>query len=128
MTIGRVGHVVLALAALFSSGCGPRVIVVTGTTVGLKATPGDGQTRPPQLVVGYKRAEAAVIPVEGDGATHSGDTQKDKEAASTVASFYLESHWMGRTDIRAFIGTGFAARKVAESTDFAHVFQQERTK
>jgi hypothetical protein len=115
------GALVLLALTLFTTGCSPRVIVVTGTTVGLKATPGDGQTRPPQLVVGYKRAETAVIPVEGGGA----DQATGRDAASTVASFYLKHEWTATTEIRSFIGTGFAARKIVGSEGFAKEFLEK---
>jgi len=44
--------VVVALLALVGCSGSPHVIIATGTTVGIKATPGDGQTQPPQLVIG----------------------------------------------------------------------------
>jgi hypothetical protein len=100
--------VVLAVAA-----CSPHVIVATGTTIGIKATPGDGQTRPPQLVVGYKRAEAALVPVDGTGSQRAGaGNAVTNEAASVVSSFYLKNQWTSETQIRSFIGTGFAAREI----------------
>jgi hypothetical protein len=110
----------VVVASLLVSGCAPRVIIATGTTLGIKATPGDGQMRPPQLVIGYKRAEAALIPVEGGGAQMNGSEVKS-DAASTVASFYLKSQWMAGTEIRSFIGSGFAARHIL-SESFAKEF------
>ena len=113
---------VLAIAvSLLGSGCAPHVIIATGTTLGIKATPGDGQTRPPQVVLGYKRAEAAVIPVEGGGAQMK-DKEVEKDAASTVASFYLKSQWTDATEIRSFIGSGFAARNIVKDEVFATNF------
>lgn len=111
---------VLALAVLAFAGCAsnPHVIIATGTTLGIKATPGDGQTRPPQLVVGYKRAEVAVIPVDATGAQRDDARVVQKEAASTVASFYMKNTWTSETVIRSFIGTGFAARSVVEKPAF----------
>jgi hypothetical protein len=111
---------VLALPVLAFAGCAsnPHVIIATGTTLGIKATPGDGQTRPPQLVVGYKRAEVAVIPVDATGAQRDDARVVQKEAASTVASFYMKNTWTSETVIRSFIGTGFAARSVVEKPAF----------
>jgi len=115
---GAAGLVIAA--SLLVSGCAPHVIIATGTTLGIKATPGDGQTRPPQVVLGYKRAEAALIPVEGGGAEMNGSEVKT-DAASTVASFYLKSQWTAGTEIRSFIGTGFAARQIVNE-NFAREF------
>ena len=115
---GAAGLVIAA--SLLLAGCAPHVIVATGTTLGIKATPGDGQTRPPQVVLGYKRAEAALIPVEGGGAQMNGSEVKT-DAASTVASFYLKSQWTAGTEIRSFIGTGFAARRIVNE-NFAREF------
>ena len=60
--------------ALLSYGCASKstVITMTGTTVGLEASPGDitnGQS--PSVLFGYKRAEGAIVPVPQDdpGAT-----------------------------------------------------------
>jgi hypothetical protein len=117
--VKRAAGLVIA-ASLLVSGCAPRVIIATGTTLGIKATPGDGQTRPPQVVIGYKRAEAALIPVEGGGAEMNGFDVKT-DAASTVASFYLKSQWTAGTEIRSFIGSGFAARHIV-SESFAKEF------
>ena len=120
--MSRFGSAVLALTLLSLPACAPRVIVATGTTIGIRATPGDGQTRPPQLVLGYKRAETALIPVEGRGAQKTGD-EVTTDAASTVASFYLKSQWTSNTEIRSFIGSGFAARAiVGDTSSFSSAF------
>jgi hypothetical protein len=115
---GAAGLVIAA--SLLASGCAPRVIIATGTTIGIRATPGDGQMRPPQVVIGYKRAEAALIPVEGSGAEMNG-SEVTSDAASTVASFYLKSQWTAGTEIQSFIGTGFAARHIVNE-NFAREF------
>jgi hypothetical protein len=118
--MSRYGSILLALSLLLPA-CAPRVIVATGTTLGIRATPGDGQTRPPQVVLGYKRAEAALIPVEGGGAQTNGDEMKT-DAASIVASFYLKSEWTAGTEIRSFIGSGFAARSIVGDSWFSYAF------
>jgi len=41
-----------------------------------------------------------------------------KDAASTLASFYLKNQWTSDTQIRSFIGTGFAARSLVEKQAF----------
>jgi hypothetical protein len=107
MTIGRqLGRtLVLALLVGATAACGPRVIIATGTTIGLKATPGDPQGgRSPQVTFGYKRAEAALVATRGDGATEK------KDAYSTLASFGFSTAWFGDTELASFIATGFAAR------------------
>lgn len=104
---------VLGFYALTLAACGPRVLISTGTTIGLKATPGDGYTRPPQATLGYKRAETALVPTSGGKATSTTD------AFSTLAAIYFKTKWFGKTELRSFVGTGTAARdvqRVAEDT------------
>jgi hypothetical protein len=88
------------------AGCGPRVLIVTGTTLGLKATPGDGETRPPQVTLGYKRAETAIVPTKGEFGTANSD------AYSVLAAFDFRSAWFGKTELASFIASGNAARKI----------------
>jgi hypothetical protein len=86
------------------TGCGTsRVIIATGTTIGLKATPGDGTSRPPQVTFGYKRAESAIVPTKGGVANDTTD------AFSTLAAIHFETEFFGRTELDSFIGTGAAA-------------------
>jgi hypothetical protein len=66
--------ILIMSTALLSYGCASKstVITMTGTTVGLEASPGDitnGQS--PSVLFGYKRAEVAIVPVPQDdpGAT-----------------------------------------------------------
>jgi len=68
--------VAILVGACLIAGCGPRVLIATGTTLGLKATPGDGQSRPPQVTLGYKRAEAALIPTSGGNAHESANRRQ----------------------------------------------------
>jgi hypothetical protein len=103
-TISNAMMLGILISAL--SGCGPRVIISTGTTIGLKATPGDGSTRPPQVTFGYKRAETALVPTAGSKAT------KVEDAFSTLAALYFETRWFGKTELRSFVGTGIAAQEV----------------
>jgi hypothetical protein len=107
----RAGPRILALpiVLLLVTGCAPRVNLSTGTTIGLKATPGDGSTRPPQVTLGYKRAEVSLVPTEGKGATATGD------AVSTLASIHFKSQWFGHTDLDSFIATGLAAQRLVQA-------------
>jgi hypothetical protein len=93
-----------------------RVVIVTGTTLGLKATPGDGQSRPPQVTLGYKRGEFALVPTKGtaaqrcpDDAAATDDT-KCTDAFSTLTAFDFRTRWFGSTELSSFVATGFAAR------------------
>jgi len=107
-TYHKLGIVlVLGLTALTQSACGPRVIMSTGTTIGLKATPGDGNTRPPQVTFAYKRAELSLVPTSNakKATTHS-------DAFSTLAAIHFRTQWFGSTEIRSFLGTGLAARDI----------------
>lgn len=99
----------LALSLLLVlTGCGTgRVIISTGTTIGLKATPGDG-TRPPQVTFGYKRAEASIVPTRGEAV--SGDT----DAFSTLVAFHFQTQFFGKTELDSFISTGGAARDIQQ--------------
>jgi hypothetical protein len=101
--------ILTALAVV--TGCGPKVIIATGTTLGLKATPGDGQTRPPQVTLGYKRAEVAIVPTDGD------DASGTEDAYSAMAAFDFRSEWFGKTELSSFIATGNAARDVQGKHD-----------
>lgn len=114
---GRAGWTVLLLLPLLAAGCGTRVGIVTGTTIGLKATPGNGSTRPPQITFGYRRAEAAIVPTKGAKATPTTD------AYSTLAAFHLQTEWFGDTEITSFIGTGTAAKGIlGPGTTFTDAF------
>lgn len=96
----------LLVVLLSAAGCAPRVNLATGTTIGLKASPGDGNTRPPQVTLGYKRAELSLVPTEGKGAT------ADTDAASTLASIHFSTKWFGHTELDSFIATGVGAQKL----------------
>lgn len=116
----------LAVLVLLSSGCGTRVIITTGTTIGLKATPGDGSSRPPQVTFGYKRAEASIVPTRGSV------VPADEDAFSTLAAFHFQTRFFGKTELDSFIGTGRASRDiqqggfVQEIAEAVRVFQDFR--
>lgn len=127
--VSRICSVVLLLCAA----CSPRVTVVTGTTIGLKATPGnpDGG-RPPQVTLGYKRAEVALVPTAEAQARRRNGTDvprapttgqapvvENSDAYSTLASVFFETTWFDRTEIASFISTGFAARALVAPDDQA---------
>lgn len=108
----RVG--VSAMFATVGCGCmGPRVLVVTATSIGLHATPGDGEAQPPQVSLAYKRSETALIPTEADRATH------DKDAFSALATLDFMTTWFGSTELTSTIATGLAAQNLAKSREGA---------
>lgn len=105
------------LPLLAGGGCGGnRLYVVTGTSVGLHCTPGDGSTTPPQVSLAYKRTELAIIPTTAAGAT------TDTDAYSSLAGFDFKSHFFGETALHQFISTGFASRKLLENPAFTEGF------
>jgi hypothetical protein len=112
----------LALAFLAClAGCGTRVIIATGTTIGLKATPGDGASRPPQMTLGYKRAEASIVPTRGVAVGN------DADAFSTLAAFHFETRFFGTTELDSFISTGRAAVDIQQESAFTdHIAQAAR--
>lgn len=111
----------MALAVVvFLAGCGTsRVIVVTGTTIGLKATPGDGTSRPPQVTFGYRRAEASIVPTKG-AAVNS----LTADAFSTLAAFHFETRFFGKTELDSFISTGGAALAIQQQPEFQEEIAQ----
>jgi len=98
---------VLAVAAGALCGCANRVMIVTGTTVGLRASPGDGAARPPEVALAYKRAETAFVPTAAKTVTKDGG-----DAYSTLAVFALRTEWFSETRISSLIATGHAAREI----------------
>lgn len=102
--------------------CGPRILIATGTTIGMKATPGDTQTKPPQVTFGYKRAEMAVVPTGNKSATSSSAT--DTDAFSTLATIDFETSWFGSTSLHSAISSGIAARDIQNEPEFQTKFQE----
>jgi len=115
----------LAIGALAALGCGPRMTVVTSTSLGLHATPGDGNTQPPQVSLAYKRSEVAVIPT-GAGGGHRASEPKsgeggeaatnrpDSDLFSAITAFGFQTTWFGKTALNSVIATGHAARDIAD--------------
>lgn len=107
-----------ALPLLGFVGCniGPRMIVVTGTTIGLHASPGDMQSRPPSVTFAYKRSELAIVPTAGSPATEKGTNSTD--AYSAFCAFYADMHWFGTSTVSQAIATGHAAREIVTNAAF----------
>lgn len=104
--------------ALLAAGCGtPRLLIATGTTIGLKATPGDGQARPPQVTFAYKRAELAVVPSPRGSAERAADGSLVSEAYSTLAAFSFVTDWFDETCLDSLVATGHAARLLQDPVE-----------
>jgi hypothetical protein len=114
--------------ALFITGCAtqqPRVTVVTGTTIGLKASSGDGNTQPPQVTFAYKRSELALIPTKGGVAVKKDTPPAGSDAFSTLVAFFFSTEWFGKTEVDSFIATGHAARDIqVRGSEFNTAFAQ----
>jgi hypothetical protein len=110
----RLETVVVLAVAL--AGCGPRLLISTGTTLGLKATPGNVEGgRPPQVTLGYKRAEVSLVPTRGTNATRAPGAPRE-DAFSTLAAFDFRTAWFGKTELSSFVATGFASREIQKGT------------
>jgi hypothetical protein len=111
----RIG-IVAALGVVLAACGSPRLLIATGTTIGLKATPGDGQARPPQVTFAYKRAEVAVVPTPEKPAERGAKRDEDgnlvQEAYSTLAAFSFFTKWWGETRLDSVVATGHAAREL----------------
>jgi hypothetical protein len=118
---------VLAACMVFIAplvGCAPRMTVATGTTIGLNATPGDGQAQSPQVTFAYKRSEIAKVPTGQQPArkpparAQNDSSDQNTDAYSAIAIVDFQTKWFGKTSIDQFIATGHAARDIQEGTEF----------
>jgi hypothetical protein len=117
MTLNYSGLLALLVTGLLVCGCSNsrRMTVITGTTIGLHSTPGDGQATPPQIAVAYKRGELAIVPTGEKHGTKTGDKQRDSDAYSSLAILDYRTYWLKDTTIDQFIATGHAARDIQEA-------------
>jgi hypothetical protein len=142
----RIALVMACVGSALLCGC-TSMVISTGTTIGLKATPGDGSTQTPQVTFGYKRMELAYVPVEAGAASKSqparktakaeappaaapGETQPapaDVDAFSALAVIDVQTKWFGRTVIKQFISSGIAAREISANNEFANGFAEQTT-
>jgi hypothetical protein len=101
-----------AIVVCTTAGClGPRVLVVTATSIGMHATPGDGEAQPPQVTLAYKRSETALIPTEAKRAEKG-----KKDAFSALATLDFMTTWFGSTELTSTIATGLAAQTLAKGS------------
>ena len=97
--------------------------IVTGTTIGMHITPGNGDSTPPQVTIAYKRAELAVIPTAGTGATIASGTNTS-DAYSSFAGFDFQSGFTSRTKLKQFISTGVASQNLIDNSNFVNALKE----
>ena len=127
MTCMTWSSLLILISIFLSLGCAKKVLITTGTTLGLSASPGDGQSRPPKITLAYKRAETAIIPTGGKRAVlNEKKPSKDSDAFSTLAVFFFSTQWFGKTELESFISTGHASRLLIsdenQGTEFTESF------
>lgn len=120
----------LALAGQASlSGCNDYLVFTTATKFGLDVSQESGQ--PPKMLVGYKRAEVAIIPATHKNADETNDTYAVLGDFCVHADPSLRAWWEGikgtpnvpdSLQIRSMFITGYAAQKAAEDTAIQEFF------
>jgi hypothetical protein len=107
---------VLALACALAGATSCRtthLVFTTYTKVGLDVSTQDGQ--PTQAMLGYKRFEGAVIPVDLESSTAEGGVPKD--AKSVFAAISVDNSWIQGLKIHQVFATGKSAEDVAANPD-----------
>ncbi len=127
---------VLAIAVLISvgtlPGCNNYLVFTTATKFAIDVSQDGNQ--PPKVVLGYKRAEVAVIPAEHRAATATEDTYAVLGNFCVMANPSLYD-WIGSMikkensqdikdslQIRSVFATGMAARQAAETAEMQAFF------
>lgn len=126
---------ITAVASLF--GCNNYLVFTTSTKFGIDASQDGNQ--PPKVVLGYKRAEVAIIPAEHKAATETEDTYAVLGDFCVMAnpSLYdwVDTVFKPRSkrpadqvkdslQIRSIFATGMSARKAAENEAIQAHFAQ----
>ena len=122
----------LAIMALIGTttlpGCNNYLVFTTATKFAIDVSQDGNQ--PPKVVLGYKRAEVAVIPAEHRAATATEDTYAVLGNFCVMANPSL-SDWIGSMikkgnpdslQIRSVFATGMAARQAAETKEIQSFF------
>jgi hypothetical protein len=119
------------------SGCNNYLVFTTATKFGLEVYQEAGQ--PPKMLMGYKRAEIAIIPATHTNADETKDTYSVLGDFCVHANPSLRAWWDGITggsdiadslQIRSLFVTGYAAQKAASDKDIQTFFTKavkERT-
>lgn len=109
MTMIKGKAILLVAAACLSlslAACAPRnLIFTTYTTVGLDVSATDA--KPTKAVLGYKRFEGAIVPVDPDAPANSDGTERD--AMSVYAAVNMSNTWLNGLDLTQVFATGPAA-------------------
>lgn len=119
-----IAYLIVATATL--SGCNNYLVFTTATKFGIDASQDGNQ--PPKVVLGYKRAELAIIPASHKAATETEDTYAVLSDFCVMAnpSLYDWTDTIKPQDrkaqdtkdslqIRSIFATGMAARQAAEN-------------
>ncbi len=109
----------VVLAALVAAGCGTNTLVFTTyTNLGLDVSAANGT--PTKAVLGYKRFEGAIIPVDP-----SKRTATEGDAMSVYAAIDMRNQWLDGLTVLQVFATGDAAVKAAEKpAAFAELLQK----
>ncbi|MCS6305666.1 MAG: hypothetical protein H8K07_18680 [Nitrospira sp.] len=125
-TLCRSLFTITAVTSLF--GCNNYLVFTTSTKFGIDASQNGNQ--PPHVVLGYKRAEVAIIPAEHKAATETEDTYAVLGDFCVMANpslydwidtvFKAPKKWPSNDvkdslQIRSIFATGMAARAAADN-------------
>jgi hypothetical protein len=104
--------ILLGFVAVSCVGCQTdHLVFTTYTKAGLDISATDAQ--PTQLMLGYKRYEGAIVPVE----LPKVEDAEEGEAMSVYAAMELNNEWFGGLEIMQIFATGKAAVNAAEKPD-----------
>lgn len=95
------------------SGCNNYLVFTTSTKFGLDVSQEAGQL--PKMSLGYKRAEAAIIPAEHNRANDTEDTYAVLSAFCVMANPSILDWSNDGLQILSIFATGLAAREAAET-------------
>lgn len=113
------------------SGCNNYLVFTTATKFGLDVSQEAGQ--PPKMLVGYKRAEIAIIPATHTNADETKDTYSVLGDFCVHADPSLRAWWDGikgapnvadSLQIRSLFVTGYAAQEAAGDKDIQKYFEK----
>jgi hypothetical protein len=108
MTLIKRNRLFLAAGAclvFLTPACAPRsLIFTTYTTVGLDISATDA--KPTKAVLGYKRFEGAIVPVDPEARDAAG---AEREAMSVYAAVAMSNTWLNGLDLTQAFATGPAA-------------------
>ncbi len=108
----RCTAAVIVAASASLAGCTSKYMTVTTfSKVGIDVTAGPASVVPP-AVVGYKRFEGAIIPVDPAHVTD----EASPDAPSVFTLFAMRNDWLGGVRIYQAFATGHAAEVLSGAT------------